>query len=62
MSDLTNHENWLDAGGRTATERCTDIWQRKLREYEEPAMPADRLEALEAFMIKRKEELKDLYI
>ena len=62
VSDLTNHENWLDAGGRTATERCTDIWQRKLREYEEPAMPADRLEALEAFMIKRKEELKDLYI
>ena len=47
---------------RLRAERCTDIWQQKLRDYQEPAMPADRLEALEEFMIKRKVELKDSYI
>lgn len=62
VSDLTNHENWVDAGSKTATERCTEIWQQKLQEYVEPKMPEDRLEALEAFMAKRKEELKDAYI
>lgn len=62
VSDWTNYENWLDAGGKNATQRCTEIWQQKLAEYEEPKLPEDRLEALEAFMAKRKEELKDLYI
>ena len=62
VSDWTNYENWLDAGGKNATQRCTEIWQQKLAEYEEPKLPEDRLEALQAFMAKRKEELKDLYI
>lgn len=62
VSDLTNHENWLDAGGKTATQRCTEIWQEKLANYVEPKLPEDRIDALEAFMAKRREELKDTYI
>jgi len=62
VSDWTNYENWVDAGSKTATERCTEIWQQKLAEYEEPGLPEDRREALEAFMAQRKETLKDLYI
>ena len=62
VSDLTNHENWLDAGGKTATQRCTEIWQEKLANYVEPKLPEDRIDALKAFMAKRREELKDAYI
>ena len=62
VSDWTNYENWIDAGGRTATERCTEIWQKRLEDYEEPVLPEDRREELDAFVAKRKEDLKDLYI
>lgn len=62
VSDWTNYENWLDAGGKTATQRCTEIWQLRLESYEEPTLQADRLEALEAFVAHRKEALGDRYI
>jgi len=62
VSDWTNYENWLDAGGKTATQRCTEIWQSRLESYVEPTLQADRLEALEAFVAHRKEALGDRYI
>ena len=62
VSDWTNYENWLDAGGKTATERCTALWQSRLESYEEPTLEPDRLEALEAFVARRRDELSDRYI
>ncbi len=57
LSDWQNHENWVVAGSKDATQRATDIWQKALKEYEEPAMDIAIKEELEAYVIKRKEEL-----
>ena len=57
LSDWQNYENWEVAGAKDALSRATDLWQQALRDYEEPAMEPGRLEALEAFVARRKEEI-----
>ena len=57
VSNWQNYENWLSCGGKTAEQRATDIWKQALKEYAQPAMPADRREALDAYIAKRKEEI-----
>jgi len=57
LSDWQNYENWELAGGKTATERATGLWQQALRDYEQPAMEPDVREALNAYIAKRKEEI-----
>ncbi len=57
LSDWQNHENWQQAGAKDATARATDLWQKALHEYEEPAMDADVREALESYVAKRKETI-----
>ncbi len=59
LSDWQNNENWLQAGGKTATERATDIWQQVLKEYEEPALDPARLEQMDAFIAERRAEIGD---
>ncbi len=59
ISDWQNNENWVLAGARTATDRAADLWQQALKEYEQPVLPEDRLEELEAYVAKRKEEIGD---
>lgn len=55
LSDWQNHENWEDAGARDATQRATDVWQRVLQDYRQPAMDAERGEALDAYVATRRE-------
>ena len=55
LSNWQNYEAWVEAGSLDATARATLLWKKALEEYAEPTMPADRLEALDAFMAKRKE-------
>ncbi len=57
LSDWRNYGTWEEAGAVEAEARATRVWQALLEAYEPPAMPADRLEALEAFVARRKEEL-----
>jgi trimethylamine--corrinoid protein Co-methyltransferase len=57
LSDWTNHGAWEEAGAKDALTRATMVWQRALEEYEEPAMPEDRREELDAFVAHRKEEI-----
>ena len=57
LSDWSNNEAWEKQGGLRADERATAIWQQALEDYKPPSMPADRVEALEAFVSKRKEEI-----
>lgn len=59
LSDWRNSESWLEAGGPTATERATAIWQKVLEDYEEPTLPADRLEEMDAYIAKRREAIGD---
>ena len=57
LSDWRNNQAWQEAGSRTAQDRATDIWQEMLASYEKPPLPADRAEAIEAFVAQRKEEI-----
>lgn len=57
LSDWQNQENWQIAGAKDATTRATEVWQKALKEYEEPPISEDVKEALTAFVAKRKESM-----
>ena len=56
-SDWRPSEAWLAAGGLTATERATGIWQDILRAYEPPPVDPAIREELAAYVATRKEEI-----
>ncbi len=60
ISNWQNYENWEDAGGLTATQRATKVWQGALESYEQPPLDPAIAEALAAFVAKRKEELANV--
>jgi len=57
LSDWQNHENWEQAGARTATDRATEAWQRALQEFEPPPLDPARLEAINDYVARRKQEI-----
>ena len=57
LSDWQNHESWEAAGGKDATVRATDRWQRVLADYEPPPTAPERLEALDAYVARRREAI-----
>jgi len=57
LSDWSNNENWRDAGARTATERAMTLWPQILDAYEPPLMDAGRVEEMQAFIARRKEQI-----
>ncbi len=58
LSDWSNFENWEAAGSLTATQRATRVWKQALKEYAPPTMDPDRREALDAYVSRRREEIK----
>ncbi len=57
LSNWQNFEAWHEAGGLDATQRATKLWQQALSEYEEPALEADRLEAIDEYVAIRREKI-----
>ncbi|MBX3568023.1 MAG: trimethylamine methyltransferase family protein [Rhizobiaceae bacterium] len=57
LSNWQNYGAWQEAGGKDALERCTELWQQALRDYEEPAMDPAIREELDAYMARRRKEL-----
>jgi trimethylamine--corrinoid protein Co-methyltransferase len=57
LSDWQNYEGWEAAGGHDALDRATALWQKALKEYEEPAMDPAVREALEAYVARRREAI-----
>lgn len=57
LSDWTNSEAWAAAGAKDTTQRATELWQQVLEEYEQPPMDPARLESIDAYVAKRKEEI-----
>ena len=57
VSDWRNFETWQADGARTATERANGIWKRLLAEAAPPALDPPILEALDAFVARRKREI-----
>jgi len=56
ISDWSNFGQWMEAGGRTASQRATSTWQRMLQEFTPPARDLGVVEALQAFAAKRRSE------
>jgi trimethylamine--corrinoid protein Co-methyltransferase len=57
LSDWQNYEGWEAAGAHDALDRATALWQKALKEYEEPAMDPAVREALEAYVARRREAI-----
>jgi len=57
VSNWQNYENWQLGGGKDATQRATDIWKRALEEYGQPALDPAVLEALDAYIARRREAI-----
>lgn len=57
LSNWQNYEAWQEGGGLDATARATRLWKKALEEYQQPGLEPDRLEALEAYVAKRKEAI-----
>ncbi len=56
VSDWSNYESWLGAGGEDAERRANRIWKQALADYTPPPLPDDRAAELEEFVARRKEE------
>jgi trimethylamine--corrinoid protein Co-methyltransferase len=60
VSNWQNYESWQEAGGLTATQTATQVWQKALEIYEQPPLDPAISEAVDAFVAKRKEELQSV--
>jgi len=58
ISDWRNFETWQDDGAQTATQRANRVWKQLLAEYEPPVLEPARLEALDAFIDRRRVEIE----
>jgi trimethylamine--corrinoid protein Co-methyltransferase len=56
ISDWRNYESWREAGSPTAFDAAERIVAERLRDFVAPPLEADRLEALGAFVARRKAE------
>jgi len=56
ISDWRNYESWREAGSPTAFDAAERIVAERLRDFVAPPLEADRLEALSAFVARRKAE------
>jgi len=60
VSNWQNYESWEAAGSVRAEERATQVWQDALARYEQPPLDPDVAERLDAFVVRRKRELRDV--
>ena len=56
VADLSNYENWSEAGARSSDEKATAKWQEILRDFTPPPGTAERGERIAAFIERRKAE------
>ena len=59
LSSTENYERWSRLGGKDAAARATDVWQKTLEEYEEPALEQSLSDELKAYVDRRRTELGD---
>lgn len=60
VSNWQSYESWEAAGSSTAEERATRVWQEALERYEEPVLEPEIAEELDAFVARRRHELRDV--
>lgn len=57
ITDVRNFQSWAEAGSVDATRRANAVWKRMLEHYEAPALDASKLEAVDAYIARRREEI-----
>ena len=57
VSEVRNFQAWTEAGSQDATRRANGIWKRLLEGFEPPPLDPGKLEAVEAYIAKRREEI-----
>ncbi len=58
LSDWQNFESWEERSGKNATERANGIWKKLLEDYVSPAIDDGIEPKLDAYIAKRKLEIK----
>jgi trimethylamine--corrinoid protein Co-methyltransferase len=58
LSDWRNFESWSAAGALDGTRRANAIWKELLRTYEQPPLDPAIRDELDAYVAKRKEEIR----
>ncbi|MBO9403371.1 trimethylamine methyltransferase family protein [Shimia sp. R9_3] len=61
LSDSENVENWEERGSLDMRARACARWKQMLAEYKQPDMDVAKLEELQTYVAKRKEELPDAW-
>jgi trimethylamine--corrinoid protein Co-methyltransferase len=56
ISDWRNYGQWLEDGALTVTQRANTLWHKTLEQYTAPGHDAAMIEALTAFVARRKDE------
>ena len=56
ISDWRNYETWREAGSPSAYDAAHRVYKERLQNYTPPPFDAERREALEAFVARRKAE------
>lgn len=56
ISNWDNYPQWLQKGGVDATGRATQVWKQLLAEHQDPGLDPATLEALTAYVTRRKAE------
>ncbi|MGI1660604.1 trimethylamine methyltransferase family protein [Palleronia sp. KMU-117] len=56
VSNWDNYGQWLENGGITARDRANTLWKRLLADYEQPPIDPSVVEALDAYVARRKAE------
>ena len=61
LSDSENVESWEEKGSPDMRRRAYDKWNKMLDEYQQPAIDPATLEALDAYVSRRKQEIPDAW-
>jgi trimethylamine--corrinoid protein Co-methyltransferase len=59
VSSTENYERWARNGGNDTATRASEVWKKKLEEYEEPEMDPAQQGELKAYVDRRRTELGD---
>ncbi|MGH6932056.1 MAG: trimethylamine methyltransferase family protein, partial [Dongiaceae bacterium] len=58
LSDWRNFESWSAAGAQDGTRRANGIWKELLKTYEQPPLDPAIRDELDAYVARRKEEIR----
>jgi trimethylamine--corrinoid protein Co-methyltransferase len=59
LSTSENFDRWTKNGSKDTAVRASEIWHRKLDEYEQPPLDEAVRAELEAYVTRRRKELGD---